>query len=127
MTHITAATGHPASFYSLVEQKTSSMDKLKEMSRVKSTQKSMGFKWKNISLEYSSEHIQVSGRPPGLTPEQKFMHAMYEAGDVHRLSSYGPQTFNPGATDPATASRAYQKHKNMDLTPPGPPMLQAYA
>jgi|GEM_PF-4987390 len=127
MTQITSATGPPAAFYSLVEKKTSLPEKTEGMSRVKSIQKSMGFKWKNISLEYSTEKIELPKTPPGLAPEQKFVHAMHEAGDVHRLSSSAPQAFNPGTSDPGTAFRAYQKQKNMDLTPPGPPMLQAYA
>ncbi len=127
MTQITSATGPPAYFYSLVEKKTSPPEKTEGMSRVKSTQKSMGFKWKNISLEYSTEKIELPKPHPGLAPEQKFVHAMYEAGDIHKLSSNSPQAFNPGASDPGTASRAYQKQKNMDLTPPRPPMLQVYA
>ena len=127
MTQITSAAGPPASFYSLVDKKTCPAEKTEGMTRVKSTQKSMGFKWKNISLEYTSEKIELPKPPQGLAPEQKFVHAMHEAGDVHRLSSNDPQAFNPGTSDPGTASRAYKKQKNMDLAPPRPPMLQAYA
>ncbi len=124
MTAISGCAGiQPTALYSRVEKSTAPGKGLETDTRVKSTQKSLGFKWKNICLEYQSEEIELPEFPKGLGQAEKFAQAMFEAQQIRELSSPGSERFSPGNSSSKSAIQAYLDHQNMDYSPSRPPML----
>lgn len=117
MTLITSSSfQNPVQQYARVENKTSGSIRGHEVSRVSSVQKSTGFRWKNLGIEYQTEDIHVQ---PGNKPSRTFVHEMREAREIKSLGSYkSGQNYGPHHPKSAASAYASQAGTPLDYSRP---------
>ncbi|MFO7728666.1 MAG: hypothetical protein R6X11_10095 [Desulfonatronovibrio sp.] len=112
MTLITSSSfQNPVQQYARVENKTSGSIHRHEVSKVTSVQKSTGFRWKNLGIEYQTEDIHVQ---PGNKTSRTFVHEMREAREIKSLTSYKAGQ-NYGSHHPKSAATAYAAQARIPL------------
>ncbi|MFP4108217.1 MAG: hypothetical protein ACLFT1_03970 [Desulfonatronovibrio sp.] len=116
MTLITGSSfQNPVQQYARVENKTSGSIHRHETAKVSSVQKSTGFRWKNMGIEYQTEDIHVQ---PGTRTARTFIHEMREAREIQSLTSHKTsQNFSRhyGPHHPRSAATAYEAQARIPL------------
>ncbi|WP_028575193.1 hypothetical protein [Desulfonatronovibrio hydrogenovorans] len=105
MSLITSTTSqNPVGQYALVDRKTSGR-RTSLVQQAGSVQKSLGFQWKNLKIEYQSQDVTVSPAPKLTRQFSQVLQQAREVASFQEVAANSPS----GTALPRWAAEAYEK------------------